>query len=82
MKANLNIADLEDVALQAKAEAADMFKGLIEDWYQPYIEAVLVMQMDMIPEEVKIQLRNLAPEAMKKAEETVELIKQGAKYGN
>ena len=58
-----NVNDADDAYLSAKAEVDGFFEEAIAEWYRPYAEMAILSFWSRLPEKVREQLRNLAPEA-------------------
>ena len=62
------LRDAEDALLDAKVEAQQAIEEAIQEWYAPMMELSIGMMWANIPEPVKIQLRKMNPESVKKIE--------------
>lgn len=58
-----NIAHAEDAWLNAEALITEWMEEFIQEWYRPVAEMQLGLLLSTLPDEVKVQLEMMNPEA-------------------
>jgi len=63
-----NILDLDDAMLEGKAELEDIFDEAQQEFYGPVLETEMAEMWQGIPDEMKLLLKSINPQAVKKAD--------------
>ena len=61
-----NILDLDDAMLEGNAELMDIFDEAQQEFFGPVLETEIAETWQGIPDEMKLLLKNINPQAVKK----------------
>ena len=64
-----SILDLDDAMLEGKAQIKDIFEEAQRDFYGPVLDTEIAQMWQGIPDEMKLLLKQINPQAVKKVDQ-------------
>jgi len=72
-----NIRNAESAYLMASARYKDWLAQFLEEWNRPIADAAMIAAWEMMPDEIKDQMREANPEAYDQVAERMKALKGG-----
>jgi hypothetical protein len=64
-----SILDLDDAMLEGKAQIEDIFNEAQQEFYGPVLDTEIAQMWQGIPDEMKLLLKQINPQAVKKVDQ-------------